>query len=476
MDTMKRRYATNTRRNFTRVGTTYFLIAGVACQNAENGESDASDSLSQSESSSGDDASSTSGASSSTDHTATESGNSSSQQSSDSSEQCPDEPVDGDPKPEFLKIADGFSIPVMVTSHPSREDTLFVVEKTGSIKILKPGETVAPAASFLTVDEDSSSNEMGLLGLALHPNFATEGRFYVNYNPRGGKRRTRIAEFKVDPADPERADPASERVLLEIEQPESNHNGGGIAFGPDGYLYIGMGDGGGQGDAHGEIGNGQDPLALLGKFLRIGVDPDGARAYSIPSDNPFVGDADFAPEIWALGLRNPWRFAFDDATGWLYCGDVGQNAREEIDIIEKGRNYGWREMEGTQCYNGAQCGDSVAANQVNSKGYSMPIAEYSHNGGQASVTGGEVYRHCEVPAWHGRYFYVDYVTTRLYALSWDGTSATLHGDNGVVGNFIENWALTSFGRDTDGHIVAVATHKLGIESGRVYRLAPAASN
>jgi glucose/arabinose dehydrogenase len=224
-----------------------------------------------------------------------------------------------------------------------------------------------------------------------------------------------ISEFRVGPR-PDEADKKSERILLTIPQPYSNHNGGNIVFGPDGYLYIGMGDGGSGNDPH---GNGQNLSTLLGKMLRIHVDKsDPGKAYGIPPDNPFVSTKGTAPEIWAYGLRNPWRFAFDPMTQRLYAGDVGQNAREEIDVILKGKNYGWNIMEGTICTPGVNP-------NCNRQGLELPILDYPRSEGTA-VIGGYVYRGSQIPALCGVYLFADYGNGRIFGLRYDGRSVTDH--------------------------------------------------
>mgnify|MGYP001262301701 CR=1 FL=1 len=238
-----------------------------------------------------------------------------------------------------------FARPVDLQHAGDGSDRIFIVEQAGVIRVFANTSSVATADTFLNIQNrvNDSGNEEGLLGLAFHPNFATNGYFYVNYTA-SNPRRTVVARYRVS-ANPNRADANSEFVLLTVNQPYENHNGGQLAFGPDGYLYIGMGDGGSGGDPQ---NNGQDRRGLLGDMLRIDVDnPAGGLNYGIPPDNPFVGNTSgYREEIYAYGFRNPWRFSFDFVTGWLWVGDVGQGSREEVDIVEKGLNYGWRIMEG----------------------------------------------------------------------------------------------------------------------------------
>jgi glucose/arabinose dehydrogenase len=257
------------------------------------------------------------------------------------------------------------------------------------------------------------SSEEGLLGLAFHPKYATNGHFYVNYdalNPR----RTVLARYSVSATDPDKADPGSEVVVLQFNQPYPNHKGGQLVFGKDGFLYIATGDGGSGGDPK---GNGQSLNTLLGKILRIDVDnPSGGLNYGIPSDNPFAGTTNRG-EIWAYGLRNPWRFSFDPVTDVLWAGDVGQDAIEEVDIIQKGMNYGWNIMEGDSCYNpSANC---------NTAGLVSPIWEYPHSLGNA-VIGGFVYRGTRAPQLVGSYIYGDNGSGRIWSLRYDGVSSAVN--------------------------------------------------
>ena len=268
-------------------------------------------------------------------------------------------------------LATGLESPVYVTHAGDGSGRLFVVEQAGVIRIIRNGRLLA--RPFLDVrSRVISGGEMGLLSVAFHPQYASNGRFFVNYTANSDSLRTVIAEYRVSDA-PDVAGRA-ERVLLEIAQPYRNHNGGLNLFGPDGMLYIGMGDGGSGGDPH---NNGQRLDTLLGKLLRLDV--NGEAPYGVPRDNPFVGRAGARGEIWAYGLRNPWRFSFDRATGRLFLADVGQNRWEEIDLLEKGGNYGWRLMEGAHCFN-PETGCSTT-------GLILPIAEYGRELG-CSVTGG----------------------------------------------------------------------------------------
>jgi glucose/arabinose dehydrogenase len=299
-----------------------------------------------------------------------------------------------------------------------------------------------------------AGGERGLLGLAFHPNFQNNGFLYVNYTG-GEPLETRISRFSVRPADPGQADPASELVLLTYLQPFANHNGGKIAFGPDGFLYISSGDGGDGGDPQ---NNSQNRQNLLGKLLRINVDATaGERPYGIPPDNPFVGNTEgFREEIFAYGLRNVWKFSFDRANGQLWAADVGQSSREEINLITKGGNYGWRIMEGSICYNPPQ--------NCETAGLVLPVYEYAHSAGIGrSITGGFVYRGNSLPALRGKYIYGDYISGNIWALGLreDGTAA----DNVLLLN--AGFLVSGFGEDQNQELL-VLSHGTGR---KIYRLA-----
>jgi glucose/arabinose dehydrogenase len=307
-------------------------------------------------------------------------------------------------------------------------------------------------------------DEMGLLGLAFHPDYADNGRFYVYYSTLvDGQHISRIAEYTALAADPDIADVATERVLLEIDQPEDNHNGGHLAFGSDNFLYIGMGDGGGADDQHGATGNGQNLSTLLGKMLRIDVDGEGAGPndnYAIPAGNMTSGGA--LPEIWSYGLRNPWRYSFDACTGDMYIADVGQNSFEEVDFEPAqlgGRNYGWRLMEAEECFN-PDSGCNAAQQNL-----TLPVASYDRNAGQ-SITGGYVYRGSAIPALRGTYLYADFESARFFALRMQGGAvATPQADitdNINPGREIQG--ISSFGQDTAGNLYVVEY------GGAIYRI------
>jgi len=313
---------------------------------------------------------------------------------------------------------------------------LFIIEKVGRIRIMQNDQLLEEAFLDITDRVDSSGNEQGFLGLAFHPQYAQNGRFFVNYTDKNGD--TSISRFQVSD-DPNIADPASEVKLLGVEDPFPNHNGGVLVFGPDGYLYTGLGDGGSRGDP---FGNAQNTGVLLGKILRLDV--DSAEPYAVPADNPFGN------EIWHYGLRNPWRISFDSLTSDLYIGDVGGGQWEEIDFLEAGSpggtNFGWDFREGAHDHEG-----NVPAGLID------PVAEYSHSEGGCSVTGGYVYRG-SMPEWNGIYLYGDYCTGFIWGLirSGDGWQDQLLFDTDVN--------ITSFGEDESGEIYLVG------DRGGVYRL------
>jgi len=322
---------------------------------------------------------------------------------------------------------------------------LFIIEQRGVIQIWKNG--LLNPQPFLDIRAliNIRGNEQGLLGLAFHPRYAETGYFYVNYTDLNGD--TVIARFSVSPENTDRADPNSELRLLFIPQPYPNHNGGEVTFGPDGMLYLGLGDGGAANDPE---GNGQSTSTLLGKILRIDVD-QGER-YAVPQDNPFVNGGGLT-EIWAYGLRNPWRFSFDPLTGDLYIGDVGQNAWEEIDYLPAGSppgaNFGWDYREAAHEFEGNPSGGIQLID---------PVAEYSHDQG-CSVTGGAVYRGAALPEWNGVYIYGDYCSGMVWGLLKDSNSAWQQGQL-----FDTDANITSFGGDETGEIYLVS------HNGSVYRL------
>ncbi len=362
-------------------------------------------------------------------------------------------PVAGTPPLTTTTVASGLVSPLDLQAAPGDRDRIFIVEQAGRIRLLKRG-SLAGTPFLDIVSRVGSGGERGLLGLAFHPRYAENGRFFVNYTDRSGD--THIAEFKASPASSDAADPGTERLLLLVDQPYANHNGGGLAFGNDGMLYIGLGDGGSGGDPH---GNAQSLGTHLGKMLRIDV--DGGSPYGVPRDNPFVGRAGALPEIWAYGLRNPWRFAFDRATGDLVIGDVGQNAVEEIDLglasRRGGENYGWNVMEGSRCYRPA-AGCSTA-------GLTLPISEYTHGDG-CSITGGVVYRGCRMPGYHGTYFYSDYCTpfVRSFRIE-NGRPVDARDWSSSLGREVAS--PSSYGVDAEGEVYIVD------HAGKVLKIVPA---
>lgn len=337
----------------------------------------------------------------------------------------------------FEQVVSGLENPIDLVNAGDGSGRLFVIEQQGFIRIIENGQLLETPFLEIT-DRTRAGGERGLLGLAFHPDYESNGLFYVNFTDQQGD--TVVAQYSVS-ADPNVADSSSEQVLLTIEQPEGNHNGGDLAFGPDGYLYIATGDGGGGGDRHGEIGNGQDLTTLLGKLLRIDA---GQGSYTVPNSNPFVDNPDAEDEIWAYGLRNPWRFSFDRDTGDLYMGDVGQNAYEEINFqvaaSEGGENYGWRITEGFHCFNPRDNCDET--------GLTEPVLEYAHDLG-SSVTGGYVYRGAALPELVGTYLYGDFGSGRVWQAKQEngGWTNDLLMDTG--------FNISSFGEDEAGELYLV---------------------
>jgi glucose/arabinose dehydrogenase len=330
-------------------------------------------------------------------------------------------------------VAEGLQAPLLVTHSGDDSGRLFVLEQIGRIRIIKNGSLVSEP--FLDISSlVVAGGEQGLLGLAFHPEFGDNRKFYVNYTDRNGD--TVVAEYSAHRSNPDRADPSTARPLLRIDQPYGNHNGGGIEFGPDGYLYIATGDGGSGGDP---MGNGQSLQTLLGKLLRVDVDvTSGSRPYGVPDDNPFVGRSDAHPEIWAYGLRNPWRFSFDDETLWI--ADVGQNELEEINRAPTNRgglNYGWNVMEGDRCYEASDCDPSQLE---------LPVAVYSHDLG-CSVTGGYVYRGREFSRLRGAYLFADYCSGILFGIDGERT-----GRQEPVQLLESGASVSSFGLDERGEL------------------------
>ena len=340
-----------------------------------------------------------------------------------------------------------FTYPVDLESPPDGSNRFFVVEQSGRILVFPntPGATAAKV--FLDIrSRVTSGGEMGLLGLAFHPGYSSNGYFYLNYDA-SPPRRTVIARFRVSRTDPDAADLGSEQILLEYNQPFTNHKGGQLRFGPDGYLYIAAGDGGSAGDPN---NNAQNLSSLLGKILRIDVDATQAgKRYGIPSDNPFVRTSSRG-EIWAYGLRNPWRFSFDPATGKLWAADVGQDAVEEIDLIQKGGNYGWHIMEGRDCFKPSSGCDTT--------GLVMPVWQYRHDVGNC-IIGGFVYRGAALPELDGTYIYSDFGSGRIWSLGYDGSTVTFNHEL-----LRTNIPISSYGTDRSNEMYLVGY------DGHIYRL------
>jgi len=364
-------------------------------------------------------------------------------------------------------IADGLEGPIGMATANDGSNRLFVIEQEGKIRVIKNGKLQAQPFLDITSIVDHGSgfySEKGLLGLAFHPQYKTNGKIYMYYSAptsaKGMDNKSVIAEYTVSTSNADVANTTG-RILLEIQEPEFNHNGGQLAFGNDGYLYIGVGDGGGAGDKHGTSGNGQNLQTLLGKILRIDVDHhDATSAYKIPPDNPFI-NVQAKPEIFAYGLRNPWRFSFDKKTGKLFCGDVGQDAWEEVDVIEKGKNYGWRMMEGNHCYN--------PSSNCNTTGLTMPIAEYDHSEGK-SVIGGYVYRGTKSADMEGKYIFGDWtgkffmLTQQPSTLEWNRYQLTLK-------DFSGDFYINSFGEDESGELYVMGQSSVGPKkAGKVYQV------
>jgi glucose/arabinose dehydrogenase len=344
--------------------------------------------------------------------------------------------------------ASGFSHPLGITHAGDGSGRMFIVEQGGLVKIIKSGATLTTPFLDISGLLKSDSGEQGLLGIAFPRGYgAADPYVYINYTGTQGVGDTVISRYTVS-SNPDMVDPASALIMMTVAQPFSNHNGGQLAFGPDGYLYVGLGDGGSAGDPY---ANAQNPGELLGKMLRIDVSA-GTGTYGIPSGNPFAGNPAYRPEIWALGLRNPWRFSFDPQTGDLYIADVGQDTYEEVNVQPAssagGENYGWNILEGFHCFDTTSC---------DSTGLTMPVVEYDHSGGNCSITGGAVYRGALFPAMQGVYFYGDYCSGRIWGMKRIGSTyiTRLLLETGML--------ISTFGDDEAGNIY-VADHG----SGRIY--------
>jgi len=346
----------------------------------------------------------------------------------------------------LIPFASGLTSPVGITN--AGDSRLFVVNQRGFIHIISSEGIVNPQPFLNISARIVYGGERGLLGLAFHPQYKTNGYFFVNYIGKGDS--THISRFKVNAGNPNLADAQTEFKIMTIAQPFSNHNGGDLCFGPDGYLYIGLGDGGYGGDP----GNrSQNPKQLLGKMLRIDV--DNGNPYSIPTTNPFYGSSTVLPEIWALGLRNPWRFSFDRLTGDLWIADVGQNALEEVNFqpaaSKGGENYGWRCYEGNQTYNSAGCDPNTR--------FTFPAYAYLQDQ-ECSVTGGYVYRGSANSAFYGKYFFTDYCSDRIWTLQKAGNNWVKEDFGRFTGN-----NFSAFGEDAGGQLYIA-----GLASGKIYRI------
>jgi glucose/arabinose dehydrogenase len=358
-------------------------------------------------------------------------------------------------------ITDGVTHPTAFAEPADGSGRLFVCEQEGRIRIIKNG-TLLPAP-FLDLSGEvikkGGYDERGLLGLAFHPNFKKNGKFYVYCSVpakgRGANHRSQVREYSVAQG-ANTVNKGTARIVIEFLQPEMNHNGGDLKFGPDGFLYIAVGDGGGANDRHGERGNGQNLNTLLGKILRIGVNQE---PYGLPKDNPFMSREGARPEIYAFGLRNPWRISFDRGTGRLFAGDVGQDAYEEVDLIKNGGNYGWRVREGLHAKNTS---DPDPKNWIN------PIAEYRHPEG-ISIAGGFVYRGKAIPALQGKYVFGDWMgpvwtLTDTKGDQWEREKLTISKEAGY-------WQVYSFGEDQAGELYILA-HLIESDKGAVFKIVP----
>lgn len=356
-------------------------------------------------------------------------------------------------QPAFPNIGT-FNYPIELVHADDGTNRLFVVQQRGLVYVFNNSPSASLKKVFINLSSkvSPSGSELGLLGLAFHPDYENNRYFYVNYTfDSASTNWSRISRFTASLSNPDTALVSTEQILIKIQQPYTNHNGGKVAFGPDGYLYISFGDGGSGGDP---LGNGQNRSTLLGKILRINVDSaSGGRNYSIPVSNPYFGNTSgFKEEIYAYGLRNPWKFSFDPPTNWLWAGDVGQNAYEEIDIIESGKNYGWNKMEGFHCY--GTC-------DTTGKGFTRPVYEYPRSAG-ASITGGYVYRGSLLPSLYGKYIYADYSFGSVWALTYDGINPA---SNVLLQD--TNFAISTFGVDQNRELYACS---YSASAGKIYKI------
>ena len=353
--------------------------------------------------------------------------------------------------------------PVHLTHAGDGTNRVFIVSEHGQILVIPNDPMVTELGTFLDiepqVDYEDKENEEGLLGLAFHPKYKENGQFFVHYTGKQPAHTTVISRFRASKDDPNKADPKSEEVLFTYTHPYWNHKGGNLVFGPDAYLYIGLGDGGSANDPH---GNGQNLKTPLGKILRIDIDrKEGSKPYAIPADNPFVGQSGAVGEIYAYGLRNPWGMAFDPVTKLFWVADVGQNIWEEIDLVEKGGNYGWDAREGFHSFadNRAQPGPGrTPAEQNKLEGtddpkFLEPIWEYHHDTDGKSITGGLVYRGKKVPRLAGHYVYADYVTGKIWALKYDEKAKKVVANRQIAGpTMFPNPPVMAIGADEQGEL------------------------
>ncbi|MDQ3394789.1 MAG: PQQ-dependent sugar dehydrogenase [Bacteroidota bacterium] len=369
--------------------------------------------------------------------------------------QSQNEPVRGESSYALQEAFPNINVtnPVELKSPKDGTNRIFVIAQRGAIHVFPNQQDVNATETFLDItDRVNYGGEMGLLGLAFHPDFKNNGFFYVNYT-KDNPRETVISRFTANAQDPNKADASTEVTLLKFEQPYGNHNGGKIAFGPDGYLYISAGDGGSGGDPQ---NHGQNKSTLLGSILRIDVNQKSRNLnYAIPNDNPFKRNSSgFKEEIYAFGLRNAWRFSFDNESNKLYAADVGQNKIEEINIIEKGGNYGWRIMEGMECFD-----PETNCDKSNLK---MPIHQYLQaSGAGKSITGGHVYRGAALPELKGKYIYGDFQSGNIWALAYDGNKVT--SNDLLMGTRV---LISSFGVDQNEEL-----YILSHADGKIYKLA-----
>lgn len=341
--------------------------------------------------------------------------------------------------------------PIHVTHAGDGTDRVFVVDQSGLIHVLPNDPDVRQAKVFADFRERthqfSEDDEEGVLGFAFHPNYKSNGQFFLYYNTESGDRKIYLSRFTVSKEDPNKADPDSEEILMTIQQPFANHNGGPMAFGPDGYLYIGMGDGGGRNDPEYLA---QDMTSILGCVLRIDVDhKDEGKNYAVPKDNPFVDRKDVSPEIYAYGIRNPWRVSFDSKTGSFWLADVGQDLWEEINIITKGGNYGWSAREGSFAFGNNEASTGVTG--------IAPVWEYDHRIGK-SITGGHVYRGSKLPELAGHYLYGDYVSGKLWALHYDEKAGKVIRNVSIPWNGLN---VLAFGEDEQGEAFVTTPNRNG---------------